>query len=155
MMDKSIDGEQPGPLAVRTPWHLWAAGIVSLLWNAVGGLDYTLSQTRNAAYLAAMSPAQMAWMERFPAWEIACWAFGVWGAVAGSLLLLARSRHAVTAFAISLAGLAITTFYQWVINPAPVEARSPPMIGFQIAIWAVAIALLWYARRMRERGTLR
>jgi hypothetical protein len=40
------------------------------------------------------------------------WALGVWGALAGSMLLLLRSRRAVTAFAASLVGLAVSTGYQ-------------------------------------------
>jgi hypothetical protein len=32
-------------MTVKTPWHLWAVGAVSLLWNGLGGYDYTMSMT--------------------------------------------------------------------------------------------------------------
>jgi len=29
---------------VATPWHVWVVGIVALLWNAMGALDYTMTE---------------------------------------------------------------------------------------------------------------
>lgn len=139
----------------RTPVHLWIVGIVSLLWNAFGATDYTMTMTRNATYLAAVTPAQTAYFDSFPAWEVALWALGVWGALAGSVLLLMRRRIAVAAFAVSLFGLAGSTLYQFVIAPPPEALRGPTMIVMNLVIWAVAIALLVYARAMRARGMLR
>ena len=76
------------------------------------------------------------------------WAFGVWGALTGSILLLARSRHAVTAFAVSLLGLLVTSAYQWLIAPPP-GLRSAGEIGFTMALWAVAIGVLVFARAVQ------
>src|SRR5687768_11459272 len=83
---------------VRTPLHLWIVGVIALLWNAFGCLDYILTQTNNADYLAQFTNEQRAYMESFPMWNEAAWAVGVWAALLGSLLLLLRSRWAVTAF---------------------------------------------------------
>ena len=94
------------------PWHLWAVGVVSLLWNAFGCFDYTMMQTRNEAYLAAFTAEQRAYFESFPAWMEAFWALGVWGALAGSIALLFASRHAVMLFALSLLGLLVSTVWQ-------------------------------------------
>src|SRR3546814_13177448 len=83
----------------KTPVHLWAVGVLSLLWNAVGAFDYMMTKLGNADYLSAFTPEQIAYFQGFPLWANIGWAFGVWGSVLGSILLLARSRHAVTAFA--------------------------------------------------------
>jgi hypothetical protein len=139
----------------KTPLHLWIVGGLSALWNAFGCYDYLMTQTGNEAYLAMFTPAQRAYFDSFPMAMDAAWAFGVWGALAGSLLLLARSRHAVTAFALSLAGLAIGTVYQYVLSSPPPEMSSGTMVVMNLLIWAVAIALLVYALRMRRRGVLR
>ena len=140
---------------LRTPLHLWIVGILSLLWNAFGAMDYTMTMTRNAAYLKSASAAQMAYFGSFPAWAIALWALGVWGALAGSVLLLARSRLAVIAFVVSLAGLAGSTLYQFAVHPVPADMRGPAMLVLNLIIWAAAIGLLLYARSMRQRGVLR
>ena len=91
----------------RTPVHLWIVGALATIWNAFGGFDYLMTQTRNEQYLANFTDPQRVYFDSFPMWMEAAWAFGVWGGLLGSLLLLARSRFAVTAFGVSLAGLAV------------------------------------------------
>ncbi len=139
----------------RTPVHLWVVGILATLWNAFGCFDYLMTQTRNAQYLANFTDPQRIYFESFPVWMEAVWALGVWGGMAGSLLLLMRSRYAVAAFAVSLAGLAVSTVYQYVLATLPEGMMTGAMIGMNLAIWAVAIALLVYALRMRRQGVLR
>lgn len=139
----------------RTPVHLWIVGVLATIWNGFGGFDYLMTQTRNEQYLAHFTDPQRVYFESFPIWMEAAWAFGVWGGLAGSLLLLARSRWAVAAFAVSLAGLAISTVYQYVLSTPPPEMTSGAMLAMNLVIWAVAIGLLFYAMRMRARGVLR
>ena len=139
----------------RAPTHLWIVGVLATLWNAFGAYDYIMTQTRNEAYLANFSAEARAYFESFPALMEAAWACGIWGAVAGSLLLLARSRYAVWAFAISLAGLLVSTIYQFTMATPPPEMREPAMMAMMGLIWIVAIVLFLYARRMQARGVLR
>ena len=145
----------------RTPWHLWAIGIVTLLWHGGGAYDYTMTQTRNMAYLEQAAtnagvPLQtmLDYYTTFPAWADAFWAFGVWGAVAGSILLLIRSRFAFHAFVLSIIGLVGTTFYTMSAE-MPAELNSPFMWIFSAIIWIITIALAVYARRMTAAGVLR
>ena len=135
--------------------HLWVVGGLTALWNAFGAFDYLMTQTRNDAYLAQFTADQRAWFDSFPLWADAAWAFGVWGALAGSLLLLVRSRHAVTAFGLSIAGLLVSSIFQYGMSSPPASMMNATMIGISVLIWAVAIALFVYARMMRERGVLR
>jgi hypothetical protein len=139
----------------RTPAHLWVVAILAVLWNAFGGFDYLMTQTHNEKYLAGFTDPQRVYLDSFPLWMEAAWAFGVWGGVAGSLLLLARSRYAVAAFAVSLAGLAVSTVYQNVLSSPPAEMTGGAMLAMNLVIWAVAIGLLVYAMRMRRKGVLR
>jgi hypothetical protein len=138
----------------KTPWHLWAVGIISLLWNAMGGVDYTMSHMHNAAYLAQMTPEQIAWFDAFPIWATSCWALGVWGAVAGSILLLLRRRHAVAAFGVSLIGFIGSHIYQFT-SDAPVGLNTGTGTAFAAILAVVAVALLIYARAMKQRGILK
>lgn len=142
-----------GTLA-RTPMHLWIVGALSLLWNSFGCYDYFMTQTRNAAYLAQFPPEVLTIIDSFPVWASAAWAFGVWGSLAGSVLLLLRSRHAVTAFAVSLAGLAISTLYQLSVD-LPASMTGGSMMLMYVLIWGALIAFLIYSLRMRRAGVLR
>jgi hypothetical protein len=141
--------------SAKAPVHLWTVGVLAALWNAMGATDYTMTQMRNAAWMAQMTPEQVAWIEQAPMITHASWALGVWGGLVGSLLLLARSRHAVTAFILSLAGLAVNTGYQMMTPMPSGHMDTASMIALHAAIWAVAIGLLVYAIRMRARGVLR
>ena len=139
----------------KTPVHLWAVAIVSTLWNSFGAVDYTMTQMNNEAYLSGFTEAQRAYFTAFPAWAEAFWALGVWGALLGSLLLLARSRHAVTGFAVSLLGLLGSSIYQFVVVGAEQRALFGTFAMVITAIiWLIAIALFAYARRMKARGLL-
>ena len=139
----------------KAPVHLWIVGILATLWNGFGALDYTMTQTRNPAWMAQMTEEQRAWLDSAPAWLDASWALGVWGGLVGSLLMLARSRHSVTAFIVSLAGLAGNTLSQLMssnLSPHLDDGADWILHG---AIWVIAIGLLLYALRLRKRGLLR
>jgi len=127
---------------------LWAVGGLTLLWNAFGCYIYTMAMMRDPALFAEAPPEMVAAFDAAPAWSNGAWAFGVWGALAGSLLLLLRSRWAVHAFAVSILGLVGTTFYE-ITWDVPVDRMQ------QATIWVIALFLLWYAMRMKAQGVLR
>ena len=143
----------------KAPWHLWVAGILGTLWNLIGVSDYVFAKMKSDWYMKEVgqfTPDQIAWFYDFPLWANIGWALGVWGSLLGSLLLLVRSRHAVTAFAISIAGLATMTLYQFVLN----GDRFVSLVGmgpayFTAIIWAVVLVLFFYARRQAANGILR
>ena len=140
--------------AAQASWHFWVIAIASLVWNAFGAFDYVMTNTRNAEYLARFPPEMMQMIDEFPVWVTAAWACGVWGAVAGSLLLLLRSRYAVHAFILSLAGLAASTAYQMTLD-MPESMKTLGMSAMNLIIWIAAILFLLYAIRMRRSGVLR
>ena len=79
---------------MRAPRHLWIIGILMLLWNGMDAMDYVMTVSRNAGYLAQFTPERLAFLEAFPAWAKGSWALAVWLYVAGSVLLLWRCRLA-------------------------------------------------------------
>jgi len=144
---------RPGPTS-RTPRHLWVIGIVALLWNAIGAFDYLMTQTRNAAYMGAFPPEQLAFFYGLPMWVTAAWALAVWGGVLGSVLLLLRRRLAVPVFLVSLVGMAVTTFHNYVLSNALEIFPDTFSKVFTVVITPITVGLSFYARAMRERGVL-
>ena len=136
------------------PSHLWMVGVVGTLWNGVGVFDFAMTETANPAYLAKYGPDVATYIMNLPAWFVAFWALSVWGGLAGSLLLLARSKHAVTTFALSLLGLLVTTTYQFLLSSPPADFTTTRLLLMTLLAWAVAIALFTYARDMQKRGVL-
>jgi hypothetical protein len=139
--------------AAKAPVHLWIVGVVAVLWNAIGAFDYSATQLRIEAYMGAFTPEQLEYFYSFPAWAVAAWAFGVWGALLGSIALLLRKAWAVWAFGISIAGMVLTTIQNFVLTDGA-ALMGPGAVAFSAVIWVVALFLFFYARKMAKRGVL-
>jgi hypothetical protein len=138
------------------PWHLWLVGILSILWNSIGCLDFTMVNTRNADYLeaAGFSAEQMDFFYSYPFWANAVWGIAVWSAMLGGLLLLARKRLAVPVYLtglITYVGAMIRQYGFTEFSSLFPEAHYGVM---SLVIFVLAIAQLYYARRMRDKGVL-
>ncbi len=142
---------------MKTPFHLWIVGILALLWNAGGAVDYVMTKTNAAEYMAQQPPERLAMLEQAPTWFSVTWAVGIWFSIIGSLLLLLRSRYAGSAFGLSLLGLIGSSVYTYVIadGGSMVAAAGPAAIALTIAIPVVLVGLWLYARAMTKRGVLR
>jgi hypothetical protein len=138
----------------RRPLHLWVVGILSLLWNAFGAFDYLATQLELDFYMSQFTPDQLAYFQSFPAWAVSAWAFGVWGAFGGSIGLVVGRAWAFWLFAVSLAGLAVSSVYNLVLSEGVAMMGSAAVV-MTIVIWIIAIALLWYSARQRRAGVLR
>lgn len=146
--------------AGKAPWHLWLVGVLSLLWNGFGAFDFVMTTTRGEAYMreAGFSQAMIDYYLAMPAWMWGPWILGVWGAVIGSILLLARRRWAVWAFAASLVGAVVSLIYGKVINPPPIDPASDMAAMMTWMPWVIVLIaafLLWYAWSMGKKGVLR
>lgn len=135
----------------RTPWHVWVVGLVSLLWNSVGGFSYTMTRLGKLEDLG-MSQTEIAFFESSPVWANAFWALGVWGAIAGSVLILLRSRFALHALVVAIIGLLGSNTWQYAIADVPETLQSPALT---LMIWATTLFMLFYASRMTRAGVLR
>ena len=136
---------------IKAPWHLWLIGFLTLLFNAMGVFSYMMTKLGKLADLG-MTPEQITFMQSYPAWANALWALGVWGALAGSVLLLLRSRFAVAAMIIALVGLIGTTVYNYALITVPASMQAPVL---DVMIWAVTLLLFAYARAMARAGVLK
>lgn len=138
----------------QTPIHLWIVGILALLWNAFGCYDYVMTVTANEAYLASFPDSMIAYWESLPTWSTAFWALGVWGGLAGAILLLLRSRFAVWAFAVSAIGAIVGLGYQMFMTDLPAEMTEGMMAVIPWIIIFIAAFLYWYSRAMDRKGVL-
>lgn len=108
-----------------------------------------------------LNDAQRAFMAARPVWFEAVrfdavWAIGVWFAVAGSVLILLRSRFAAPAFLISLAGLPGSAVWSYgIARPSAFEGMGSFSVWFSLLICATLIGFWAYSRAMAVRGVLR
>jgi len=134
--------------------HLWIVGILSLLWNAFGCYEYLMVNLKNAAFMARIPAEQIAYMDGLPAWLTAFWAIGVWGGIAGSILLLMRSRYSVWAFVLSAIGAVVGLGYQIFATARPPSMTDGPMGLIPWAIILFAVFLAWYSWNTDKKGLL-
>jgi hypothetical protein len=139
----------------KTPWHLWAVGILSVLWNAMGAFDYLMTQTQNEGYMSNFTPEQLEFFYGFPAWVVAFWAIAVWGGVLGAVLLLFRKKLAVPVFLVSFLSMVVTTIHNFGLSNGFEVMGDPFAMIFSAMIFVFALLLYVYARAMRNRGVLR
>lgn len=140
-----------------TPWHHWIVALLAIIWNGFGAMDYTMTQLKGEAWLRQMNmtDAQIAYFHTMPSWAHAVWAIGVWGGVLGGVLLLLRSRHAVTVFTISLIAFVISLIYTYLLSNGREVMGGEQVYMMQAVIFAACLFFIWYARRASARGTLR
>ena len=137
----------------RVPWHFWIVSILAAIWNGFGGLDYAMSHIQPEAWFRAMGvpDAVRLAMDSYPSWMHAVWAFGVWGAVLGTIFLIIRRRFALHAFAVSTLG-AVGSLAYTATTPVIREAMGLMMPA---AIVVICLFFVWYSQAMTKRGVLR
>ena len=122
----------------------------------MGALDFTMTQTHNAAYLKGLTPEQLAYIHGFPLWAVLVWGLGTWGSFLGSLLLLLRRGLAFRLFVASFVGMVFTNLYSYGLSDyLQVMHGGAGMILFSVVIFVISVLLLVYSRAMRARGVLR
>ena len=146
------DSEQSETAA--TPKHLWVIGVVTVLWNSMGAMDFVMTQTRNESYMAAFTPEQLEFFYGFPTSVIAAWAIAVWGGLIGSILLLLRRGEAVWVFLASFIAMLITTIHNYGLSNGMEVIGDTFSLVFSAVIFVVALALFFYARSMKQQGVL-
>ena len=66
-------------LAFHRDWYnpIWIVGILVLLWNSLGALDYLMIQTQNAIYMASFSQQQFGYFYTQSVWMVCAWAIAI------------------------------------------------------------------------------
>lgn len=140
------------------PWYARRRvplAVLALLWNAVGALDFTMTQTRNPSYLADFPPEMMAYLDSLPGWVHAAWGVGVWGGVAGALLMLIGRRAAAWPYAASLVASALVFVQNHLLTQPPAGMGGTGAMLFSLLIVVLAGVQWVWARRGAVAGWLR
>ena len=148
----SLVGETNMARKAKTPWHLWVVGGLTLFWNGFGAYDYVMTQTRNMDYLGAFPQEQLDYFFGFPTWYVALWAIAIWTSVAGSALLLLRTKWAVPVLLVSLIAFVLNAVYSIIIHPMPGAGMGNYI--FSLVIFVILLVTWLYARWMRKKGVL-
>lgn len=156
MTVQALEATSPTDRADRSPaprW-LWAVGGLGLAWNAYGVVQFSGTALKTQAQLAAggMTDAQAAVYAGLPVWMTLVFAIGVFGGLAGSILLLLRSRIAVSAFLASFVGYVL--LYAGDVIHGVFAVFGVGQAAILSLVVAIAGGLLFAARRLARQGAL-
>lgn len=147
-------GGSLGPTLQGRPWHLWLIGIVGLLWSVMGVVSFVLTQMNVEAVMSQFPPQQREYFLSFPWWAVASWAIGVFGGLAGCVLLLLRNRLAVHVLFASMVGMAVCNFGGLFFLGGMDVMRETDGVGLTVFPVMVAALLASYSRAMSARRVL-
>jgi len=123
----------------RVHWSFWVVGIVGLIFNIMGCLNY-ISQM-NAEMVASMSDTVRAIIESRPTWGTVAFAIAVFGGALGAILLLFRKSSAYYVFIASLVGAVVAQIPLLGMADFPVGV----LIG-GLSQLVVTVFLIWYSK---------
>jgi len=139
-----------GTARLKTPWHLWVVGILSLLWNASGA--WVIMSAQSGAPMD-MDAAEIAYYAAQPSWFVAVTDVVLISAVLAAIALLLRSRWAVHLYGLSIAGIAVTGAYD-IAQGTALLLQDQGWLILECVTVSLAIAQFAYAIAMRKRGVL-
>ena len=131
-------------------WARIAAGL-GVLWNLYGVYQYigSFSATAERLMTAGMTEAQAELYLQLPVWMTVAFGFGVFCGLLGSGLLLMQNKLATPVLWVSLVGYVVLFAGDAYFG---VFANIPAQLAILAFVVAVALALLWVARRVDAYG---
>lgn len=139
---------------LKTHWHLWLVGLLSLIWNMIGVVAWYNQIKRSPAWLADLTVAQVRFIETTPVWASVAFGLAVWAALLGAMALLLRRRLAFNAYVASLVGFIVHVVYVYGLNSGAALFGSEAVI-FSGLVLIVTLFEIGYARWMAKQGVLR
>ena len=141
-------------MQMKTPWHLWLFGVLSLAWNAIGCWSWQQQVTRSPAYFADMTMEQVAYVQAMPMWATVAYGLAVWAGLLGALMLLFRRRLAFHAYVAGLIGFIAYSAYVYLLSDGTRIMGSAGLM-FSAFIFILCQVEVAYAYWIRGKGVLR
>ncbi len=135
---------------VKTPWHLWVVGVLGVLWNLIGVVDFSATVTKFEPYMSNFPQEALDYYYSMPVWSFVVWGIAVWAAFIGCILILMRKSMAV-----AFLGASLGAFREDIMALAdiiPPEGLGNPIM--MIAILGLAVGFLVYALWLSRRNVL-
>ena len=132
----------------------WIISIIALLWNLMGVAAYIM-MTQLTLEKAAETYGQ-AFADIFatkPAWATGAFAIAVFAGLLGCIGLLMRKKWARMVFIVSFIGVLIHNIWGVMAGTLSVIGTFDKVMT--IAVMAIAVFLIWFARKKTEQGVLR
>lgn len=127
-------------------WSFWVIGIVALIWNAMGGINFFMQM--DADVLATYPESHRAVVEGRPLWATGGFAVSVFIGAIGGLLLLLKNPAAYYMFIASFLGTVVTMIHTIMVTSGIGAFDIISMVVMPIAVAAFMVRYSgWVARK--------
>ena len=131
-------------------WSFWVIGVVTLIWNAMGGMNFVMQMNPDA--VAQFPESHRAIIEGRPAWATAAFGIAVFGGALGCLLLLLKKSIAYDLFMASFLAVIVTTIHTLRILNSTSDFSPFEMVLMIVMPLVVAAFLIWYSKWAEKQG---
>jgi len=131
----------------------WPA-ILFLLWTLMGCAAFIMQSMQDVAELAKTDPYQAQIWSAMPIWAWFSYAIAVIAGTLGAVALLLRRRVAVILSLLCVIAVLVQFYYTFFMTDL-LAMRGFSTLIFPLVIIALALAQLFYARALNNRGALR
>lgn len=141
-------------VAAKRPVWFWVVAVLALVWNVVGVAMAWMQYSMTPDQVAQLPEVQRTLHEAMPGWLWAVDFVAVGAGLLGAVLLLMGKRLALPLFWLSL--LAVVVLFGYCLFPGRMielmgAAQALPM---PVLVTAIALFLVWFARKAIVRGWL-
>ncbi|MBB1334762.1 hypothetical protein H5200_07710 [Pseudoalteromonas sp. SG43-7] len=137
-----------------TPPH-WLKSVAwaALIWNLLGVIAFIMQMLMTPDMISKLPIEQQAAYSNTPIWSTIAFATAVFGGVLGCILLLLKKALARVLFALSLAGIFIQQFYNFIVINS-IELLGASAVFMPIFVVVIAIILLLLSHKGKQQGWL-
>ncbi|MBB1399525.1 hypothetical protein [Pseudoalteromonas sp. SG44-8] len=137
-----------------TPPH-WLKSVAwaALIWNFLGVIAFIMQMLMTPEMISKLPIEQQAAYSNTPIWSTIAFATAVFGGVLGCILLLLKKAIARVLFALSLAGIFIQQFYNFIVINS-IELLGASAVFMPIFVVVIAIILLLLSHKGKQQGWL-
>tara|TARA_R110001606_G_scaffold379563_1_gene539668 strand:- start:57 stop:476 length:420 start_codon:yes stop_codon:yes gene_type:complete len=137
-----------------TPPH-WLKSVAwaALIWNLLGVIAFIMQMLMTPDMISKLPIEQQAAYSNTPIWSTIAFATAVFGGVLGCILLLLKKAIARVLFALSLAGIFIQQFYNFIVINS-IELLGASAVFMPIFVVVIAIILLLLSHKGKQQGWL-
>lgn len=126
---------------------------IMVVWNVMGVLAFVSQLLMTPEMIAQLPEAQQGAYKNTPTWSMVAYALAVFGGLLGSLMLALGKKLAFPLLVISLAGVLVQQFYNFVIIDS-IALLGPSVVILPAVVVIISILLVVVSQRGVKAGWL-
>ena len=124
-----------------------------VLWNGIGVAAFFSQLMMTPEMIAQLPEAQQAAYRDIPVWSYSAYALAVFGGLTGSILLALGKKLAFPVLVISLAGVIVQQYYNFVVIDA-ISIMGWGIVVMPVIVTSIALLLVLISQRGVRAGWL-